>query len=76
LLANKFWAHIGMYAYKSEVLQLITRLSPGKLEGAEALEQLRWIENGYRIKTAETSFQSIGIDTPEDLQVAAEWLLK
>jgi 3-deoxy-manno-octulosonate cytidylyltransferase (CMP-KDO synthetase) len=76
LLANKFWAHIGMYAYKSEVLQLITRLSPGKLEGAEALEQLRWIENGYRIKTAETSFQSIGIDTPEDLQIAAEWLLK
>jgi 3-deoxy-manno-octulosonate cytidylyltransferase (CMP-KDO synthetase) len=65
-----------MYAYKDEVLQTITRLNPGKLERAEALEQLRWLENGYRIKTAETQFQSIGIDTPEDLKLAAEWLLK
>jgi 3-deoxy-manno-octulosonate cytidylyltransferase (CMP-KDO synthetase) len=76
LLANKFWAHIGMYAYTEKVLQEITLLNPGKLERAEALEQLRWLENGYRIKTAETRFQSIGIDTPEDLQLAAEWLLK
>lgn len=76
LLANKFWAHIGMYAYTEKVLQEITLLNPGNLERAEALEQLRWLENGYRIKTAETRFQSIGIDTPEDLQLAAEWLLK
>ncbi len=76
LLANTFWAHIGMYAYKKEVLQQITQLNPGKLERVEALEQLRWLENGYRIKTAVTRFQSIGIDTPEDLQLAAEWLQK
>lgn len=76
LLANTFWAHIGMYAYKKEVLQHITQLNSGKLERIEALEQLRWLENGYRIKTAVTQFQSIGIDTPEDLQLAAEWLLK
>jgi 3-deoxy-manno-octulosonate cytidylyltransferase (CMP-KDO synthetase) len=76
LLANTFWVHIGMYAYKKEILQQITQLYPGKLERMEALEQLRWLENGYRIKTAETRFQSIGIDTPDDLQLAAEWLLK
>jgi len=74
--ATTFWAHIGMYAYTREVLQKITLLNPGKLEGAEALEQLRWLENGYRIKTAETRFQSIGIDTPEDLENALKWILK
>ncbi|MDD2380286.1 MAG: 3-deoxy-manno-octulosonate cytidylyltransferase [Mariniphaga sp.] len=74
MLVNRFWAHIGMYAYKKEVLQEITRLDSGKLESAEALEQLRWLENGYRIKTAITRFQSIGIDTPGDLQIAEEWL--
>jgi len=74
LLVNKFWVHMGMYAYKKEILQKITKLVPGRLEGVEALEQLRWLENGYRIKTAVTSFQSIGIDTPEDLRSAAELL--
>jgi 3-deoxy-manno-octulosonate cytidylyltransferase (CMP-KDO synthetase) len=64
-----------MYAYKKNILQQITRLKPGILERAEALEQLRWLENGYNIKTAVTEFQSIGIDTPEDL-VRAEELLK
>lgn len=75
LLANTFWAHIGMYAYRETVLQQITRLSPGKLERVEALEQLRWLENGFKIKTAVTEFQSIGIDTPEDLKQAEELLL-
>lgn len=74
-LYHQFWSHIGMYAYTREVLQEITLLAPGKLEKAEALEQLRWLENGYSIKTAVTNFQSIGIDTPADLQ-AAEMLLK
>ena len=70
LQSNNFWAHIGMYAYKAEVLQKITKLSPGVLEQAESLEQLRWLENGFKIKTAETTHESIGIDTPEDLEVA------
>ena len=70
LLTNDFWVHIGMYAYRSNILQEITKLQPGKLEGAETLEQLRWLENGYKIKTSVTKHQSIGIDTPDDLQVA------
>ena len=74
LKKNNFWAHIGMYAYKADVLQKITTLNNGKLELTESLEQLRWLENGYRINTAETSHQSIGIDTPEDLEQALQLL--
>ena len=73
-LKNNFWAHIGMYAYKSDVLQKITKLKPSTLELTESLEQLRWLENGFKIKTAETTQQSIGIDTPEDLQNALQLL--
>jgi 3-deoxy-manno-octulosonate cytidylyltransferase (CMP-KDO synthetase) len=69
-----FWAHIGMYAYKTEVLQKISNLKQGKLEQAESLEQLRWLEYGFKIKTAETIHQSIGIDTPEDLIHALQLL--
>lgn len=69
-----FWAHIGMYAYKRSVLQEITKLEQTKLEKAESLEQLRWLENNYLIKTAETKHQSIGIDTPEDLQHVVQLL--
>lgn len=61
------YKHIGMYAYREDVLQAITRLSPSNLEKAESLEQLRWIENGFPIKVAETHLETIGIDTPEDL---------
>ena len=68
LSANKYWAHIGIYAYKADVLQKITKLKHGKLEIAESLEQLRWIENGFKIKTAVSDYQSIGVDTPEDLE--------
>jgi 3-deoxy-manno-octulosonate cytidylyltransferase (CMP-KDO synthetase) len=70
----QFWAHIGMYAYKTEVLQKISKLKQGKLEQAESLEQLRWLENGFKIKTAITKHQSIGIDTPEDLLHAMQLL--
>jgi len=73
-LKNNFWAHIGMYAYKADVLQKITKLNNGKLELTESLEQLRWLENGFQIKTAETNHQSIGIDTPEDLRNALQLL--
>ena len=72
LNANKYWAHIGMYAYKADVLQEITLLKQGKLEMAESLEQLRWIEHGFKIKTAISDYQSIGIDTPEDLEYALQ----
>ena len=69
---NEYWAHIGMYAYKADVLQKITNLKQGKLEMAESLEQLRWLENGFKIKTAVSNYQSIGIDTPEDLEHALQ----
>jgi 3-deoxy-manno-octulosonate cytidylyltransferase (CMP-KDO synthetase) len=73
---NTFWSHIGMYAYKADVLQKITKLTPGHLEQVESLEQLRWLENGYSIKTAVTIHQSLGIDTPQDLQDAHIFLDK
>ena len=65
---HDYRAHVGMYGYRKDVLQEITQLPTGKLEAAESLEQLRWIENGYRIKTAVTRFSNYGIDTPEDLE--------
>ena len=59
-----------MYAYRGEVLQELTSLPQSSLEIAESLEQLRWIENGYRIKVALTTQPTVGIDTPEDLEAA------
>lgn len=75
-LAHTFWAHIGMYAYRFDVLQKIAQLQTGSLEKAESLEQLRWLENGFKIRTAVTEHQSMGIDTPEDLQAALQLLEK
>lgn len=63
-----FYKHIGMYAYRFETLKEICNLKPSRLEKAENLEQLRWIEAGYRIKTAITDEEAFSIDTPEDLQ--------
>ena len=62
-----FYKHIGMYAYRLETLKEVCKLKPSRLEKAESLEQLRWIEAGYRIKTAITEEEAIAIDTPEDL---------
>jgi 3-deoxy-manno-octulosonate cytidylyltransferase (CMP-KDO synthetase) len=67
---HSFWAHIGMYGYHRDVLSRLTKLTPSALELAESLEQLRWLENGFRIKTAVTGYHGIGIDTPEDLEFA------
>lgn len=64
---HTFYQHIGIYGYRVKVLRKITKLEPSQLEKAESLEQLRWIENGYRIKTALTSVETVAIDTPEDL---------
>ena len=72
---NTFYSHIGMYAYRFDILLELTQLPLGILEKAESLEQLRWLENGYRIKTAQTSFENIGIDTPEDLEEARKFLM-
>lgn len=65
---HTFYRHIGMYAYRSDVLAQLTKLPASSLENAEALEQLRWLQNGFRIKVALTSHDSWGIDTPEDLE--------
>lgn len=69
---HTFYQHIGMYAYRKNVLEEITNLPVSSLEAAESLEQLRWLENGFRIKTAITQDESFGIDTPEDLKKALE----
>jgi len=60
--------HVGMYAFRQDLLKEISRLEPGRLELAESLEQLRWLENGYRIHCCETDYQGFGVDTPADLQ--------
>lgn len=64
---HTFYKHIGMYAYRTDVLKQLTALPVSPLEKAESLEQLRWLENGFRINVAETTTETIGIDTPEDL---------
>ena len=69
-----YMKHIGMYAYKREILREITSLPQSSLEKAECLEQLRWLENGYRIKVGKTLIETIGIDTPEDLKKAEKFL--
>ena len=71
-----FLKHIGLYAYRREVLAEITKLPQSPLELAESLEQLRWLQNGYRIKVGLTDIETVGIDTPEDLKRAEAFLKK
>jgi len=73
---HSFFKHIGLYAYRFDTLLKLTKLVPSSLELAESLEQIRWIENGYKIKIARTEFETIAIDTPEDLEKAIQFLKK
>ena len=74
LKSYPFLKHLGLYAYRREVLHEITQLPQSPLELAESLEQLRWLENGYRIRVGLTDVETVGIDTPEDLERAEEFL--
>jgi 3-deoxy-manno-octulosonate cytidylyltransferase (CMP-KDO synthetase) len=65
-----YYKHIGLYGYRTETLKKITLLGRSPLEISESLEQNRWIENGYKIGTATTIWETIGIDTPADLEKA------
>lgn len=76
LAGHTYYKHIGLYAYRTEVLKEITQLPQSSLELAESLEQLRWLENGYVIKVGESQVETIGIDTPEDLARAELFLKK
>ncbi len=72
--ANRFYTHIGMYAYLADTLRQITRLPQSSLELSESLEQLRWLQNGYLIRVGISDCPTIGIDTPADLEAALELL--
>ncbi|MFB0496873.1 3-deoxy-manno-octulosonate cytidylyltransferase (CMP-KDO synthetase) [Mucilaginibacter sp. OAE612] len=65
---HTFFKHIGIYGYRADILQEVTKLPVSPLEKAESLEQLRWIDNGYRIKVAETELETHAVDVPEDLE--------
>lgn len=71
-----FYKHIGLYAYNKDFLFTFKKLPPSYLEMHERLEQLRALEQGYRIKTIETKFETVGIDTPADLALAQTFLEK
>ncbi len=71
---HQYYRHIGLYAFRADVLEQIASLPPSTLERCESLEQLRWLEAGLTIRVMDTSTSTIGIDTPEDLQRAAAFL--
>ena len=74
LVHYPFLKHLGIYAYRKEVLREVTQLSQSSLELVESLEQLRWLQNGYKIKVGTTDVETVGIDTPQDLERAEEFL--
>ncbi len=76
LQKHTYYKHIGMYAFRTAALSKVTTLPQSSLELSESLEQLRWIENGYKIGVGVTNIETIGIDTPEDLARAEEFLAK
>jgi 3-deoxy-manno-octulosonate cytidylyltransferase (CMP-KDO synthetase) len=73
---HTYYKHIGMYGFKKDTLLKLAKLTMGKLELLESLEQLRWLENGYAIHTLTTEYETIAIDTPEDLKKGLTWLEK
>lgn len=72
---EKFYKHLGIYAFKTETLEKLVRLPASKLELNEKLEQLRWLENGFDIYVSETKHEAMGIDTPEDLEALRQFLI-
>jgi 3-deoxy-manno-octulosonate cytidylyltransferase (CMP-KDO synthetase) len=74
LARHTFFKHIGLYAYTPKALARITALAPSPLEIAESLEQLRWLENGMRIVVRQVDIETVGIDTPADLERAETFL--
>jgi len=72
---HSYLKHVGIYAYRADVLRELTLLKQSPLEIAESLEQLRWLENGYRIKVGFTDVETVGIDTPEDLEKVKDLLI-
>lgn len=75
-LHHQYYRHVGMYAYRADVLKALTSLAVSPLEKAESLEQLRWLENGYRIKCVPTVYESHCIDTPQDLERVLKLMTK
>lgn len=73
---HTYYKHIGLYAYRMKVLHEICTMPQGQLEIAESLEQLRWLQAGYRIKVGYTQVETVGIDTPEDLRKAENLLMR
>lgn len=67
IVEHTYYKHIGIYGYRADILEAITRLKPTLLEKAESLEQLRWLDHGFPITVEKTEYESISIDTPEDL---------
>ena len=74
LARHTFYKHIGLYAFRTDVLRAVTDLPQSALEKAESLEQLRWLENGYKIGVGISEVETVGIDTPEDLEKAERFL--
>jgi 3-deoxy-manno-octulosonate cytidylyltransferase (CMP-KDO synthetase) len=67
-VAARHWKHIGLYAFRRDTLLEFPTLPPGELEHIEQLEQLRWLENGFRIRTVETDYRAVSVDVPADIE--------
>ena len=70
----QFFQHIGLYGFKADVLPVLSALPPGSLEMAESLEQLRWLQAGFSVQVGLSQYESLGIDSPDDLPKAMQWL--